>query len=252
MSELYLNTEIELVSKGFFYNENSPYAGGKLEMKYITSKEEDILTNPSYLGDGSFIEKLLRSIIVKPHSNHLDEMLICDFDPLILDARILNYGSTLEFEYENFSYSVDLSNIKTEPFDYTKHERGKNEFTYTLPKMKKVIVFKLLTLKEQNLIKNEINSLKEKNITYSETAVKYRHQILSVDGIKDKIEISKLSENMLIQDSIDFKKYINSITPSIQKSIDLISLPNKEGKINSSKFNVYELIFNRSFFWSQY
>ena len=35
---------IELPSKGHFYPEDNPLSSGKVEMKYMTAKEEDILT----------------------------------------------------------------------------------------------------------------------------------------------------------------------------------------------------------------
>jgi hypothetical protein len=48
MSEFKLPTEvIELPSKGLLYPEDSELAKGTVEMKYMTAKEEDILTNQS-------------------------------------------------------------------------------------------------------------------------------------------------------------------------------------------------------------
>ena len=43
---------IELPSKGHFYPVDSPLASGKVEMKYMTAKEEDILTTQSYIKQG--------------------------------------------------------------------------------------------------------------------------------------------------------------------------------------------------------
>ena len=46
MSKFSLPTEtIELPSKGLLYPEGSELAKGTIEMKYMTAKEEDILTN---------------------------------------------------------------------------------------------------------------------------------------------------------------------------------------------------------------
>ena len=36
---------VELPSKGLLYPKDSPLASGKIEMKYMTAKEEDIITN---------------------------------------------------------------------------------------------------------------------------------------------------------------------------------------------------------------
>ena len=50
---------IELPSKGLLYPEENPLSSGKIEMKYMTAKEEDILTNQSYIQKGTVIDKLL-------------------------------------------------------------------------------------------------------------------------------------------------------------------------------------------------
>ncbi len=50
MAELNFPTEIvELPSKGLVYPQGHPLRSGKVEMKYMTAKEEDILTNQSYI-----------------------------------------------------------------------------------------------------------------------------------------------------------------------------------------------------------
>ena len=54
---------IELPSKGLLYPESNPLSSGKLEMKYMTAKEEDILSNQSYIQKGTVLDKLLESLI---------------------------------------------------------------------------------------------------------------------------------------------------------------------------------------------
>ena len=56
---------VELPSKGILYPKNSPLSSGKIEMKYMTAKEEDILTNQNFITNGTVIDKLLKSLIVK-------------------------------------------------------------------------------------------------------------------------------------------------------------------------------------------
>ena len=48
-----LPTEIvELTSKGKIYPESSLLSSGKIEMRYMTAYDEDILTNQSYMNEG--------------------------------------------------------------------------------------------------------------------------------------------------------------------------------------------------------
>ena len=77
MSEFKLPTEIvELPSKGLLYSENSELSSGKIEMKYMTAKEEDILTNQSYIKNGTVLDKLFKSLIVS--KINFDDILVGD------------------------------------------------------------------------------------------------------------------------------------------------------------------------------
>ena len=65
MAEFKFPTEtIELPSKGLIYPGISPLSSGTIEMKYMTAKEEDILSNQTYIQKGIVLDKLLQSLIV--------------------------------------------------------------------------------------------------------------------------------------------------------------------------------------------
>jgi hypothetical protein len=90
-SKFKLPTEtVELPSKGLLYPEGHPLSGGTIEMKYMTAKEEDILTNQNYIKNGTVVDKLLQSMIVTPIN--YDELLIGDKNAIMIAARILSYG----------------------------------------------------------------------------------------------------------------------------------------------------------------
>ena len=73
MSEFKFPTEeVELPSKGLIYPKENPLSSGKIEIKYMTAKEEDILTNQNYIKQGTVIDKLLKSLIVDKKINYDD------------------------------------------------------------------------------------------------------------------------------------------------------------------------------------
>ena len=110
MSEFKMPTEtIELPSKGLLYPESNPLSSGTIEMKYMTAKEEDILTNQSYIKQGIVIDKLVQSLIVS--DVNYDDLLIGDKDAILVAARILGYGKDYEFNYMGESYVVDLTTL---------------------------------------------------------------------------------------------------------------------------------------------
>ena len=55
---------VELPSEGHFYFEGHPLSSGKVEIKYMTAKEEDILTSQNLIQQGTVIDVLLNSLIV--------------------------------------------------------------------------------------------------------------------------------------------------------------------------------------------
>jgi len=81
--------QIELPSKGLTYPKESPLSKGVLEMKYMSAKEEDILTNINFLKQGIVIDKLLQSLIITP----IDYNDILIGDKNALSQTILGSGN---------------------------------------------------------------------------------------------------------------------------------------------------------------
>ena len=102
MAELKLPTEmVSLPSKGLLYPKESPLAKGEIEMKYMTAREEDILTNSNFIRQGTVIDKLLQSLIVT--SFNYDDLLIGDKNAVLIAARVLGYGADYSFKYTNYN-----------------------------------------------------------------------------------------------------------------------------------------------------
>ena len=91
--------EVTLPSKGLLYPEGSPLRSGKVTMKYMTAREEDILTNQNYIKNGTVIDKLLQSLIVDMVK--VEDLLIGDKNAILVAARILGYGADYSFKYLN-------------------------------------------------------------------------------------------------------------------------------------------------------
>ena len=63
---------IDLPSEGKLYPEGHPLKDGKIEIKYMTAKEEDILTSQNLIKKGVVINKLLDSLILTNGVNSND------------------------------------------------------------------------------------------------------------------------------------------------------------------------------------
>jgi hypothetical protein len=242
MSEFKLPTEIvELPSKGLLYSEGSELAKGTVEIKYMTAKEEDILTNQSYIKNGTVLDKLLKSVIVS--KINFDDLLIGDKNAIMIAARILGYGSEYTFEYNGESHTVDLSQIENKSLNEELFTPRVNEFTFTLPKSKNTLTFKLLTHKDEQDINRELEGLKKINKDSSpELSTRLKYIITSVEGNRDKKDIRNFVDNYLLaQDSRALREYIREIQPDV----DLTFFPDG----NSERVGIP---IGVSFFWPEF
>jgi len=239
MSEFKLPTEtVELPSKGLLYPEDSELAKGTIEIKYMTAKEEDILTNQSYISNGTVLDKLLKSLIVS--KINFDDLLIGDKNAIMIASRILGYGSEYTFEYNGETQTVDLSQIENKPLNEELFTSRVNEFTFTLPKSKNTITFKLLNHKDEQDISRELEGLKKINKDASpELSTRLKYIITSIEGNRERKDIRNFVDNYLLaQDSRALREYIKSIQPDV----DLTFFPSE----GSDRVNIPIGI---SFFW---
>jgi hypothetical protein len=212
--------EVTLPSKGLLYPEDSPLRKGIIEMKYMTAREEDILTNPNLINNGTVIDKLLESLIVTPIN--YNELLTGDKDAVLVAARVLGYGSDYTFEYRGEKITIDLNNIEDKPLDESLVIEGKNEFTFTLPTSKKEITFKFLTHGDEQSIQKELKGLKKvnKNVS-SDLTTRLKHIVTSIDGDYEKKTIREFVDNeFLARDARELRNYIRKIQPSVDLSYD--------------------------------
>ncbi len=84
-------------------------------MKYMTAKEEDILTNANYLKNGTVIDKLLQALIVTPID--YSDLLIGDKNAILIAARILGYGKDYPVTYNGTETIVDLTQLSEKAVD---------------------------------------------------------------------------------------------------------------------------------------
>lgn len=215
---------ITLPSQGKVYEVENPLSSGTVEMKYMTAREEDILTNPNLLRQGLAIEKMLQSLIKSPIQ--YEDLLLGDRNALLIAARILGYGSNYTFEYQDpetdnrEQITIDLQQIKDKVVNYSLYN-NKNEFTFELPASKNVVTFKLLTVGDEKKIDQEIKGLKKANLQVGELTLRLKHQITSINGDYNVKSVREFVDTMLLaRDSSALRSYLTSITPDIDLTID--------------------------------
>lgn len=224
---------VELPSKGKVYPEESELSKGVVEMKYMTAKEEDILTNINLLKSGTALEKMLESLIVSPIKQ--EDLLLGDRNALLIAARILAYGSEYSFDYrpdgseEAEVIKCDLGELDHKKVDFDKLTPN-NEFEFELPHTKNVVTFKLLTVSADRKIDEEVKGMKKAGIEVGTLSMRLKHQITSVNGeystkaVRDFIDGGYL----LSKDSYELRKYMASVTPDVDTRVSFTTKAGQE------------------------
>ena len=231
---------LSLPSQGLLYPEDSPLRSGKIDVKYMTAKEEDILTSTNLIEQGVVITKLLESVIADPKVK-LDDMFIGDKNALMIGTRILGYGKDYQViitdpdTNEQVECVVDLSKLDNKEIDEDLYLAG-NTFDFTLPNSKVEINFKLLTQKDEKEIEEILKDYEKveklTGVSYSGTT-RFKHQIVSIDGDKDQKKIDDFVDNeFLALDTRAFRKYLDEITPDIELKFDYTSQTGNLHKID--------------------
>ena len=233
---------VELPSKGLVYDKENPLSSGKIEMKYMTAKEEDILSNQSYITNGTVLDKLLKALIVSKDINYND-LIVGDKNALLIAARILGYGNDYVITYKGEEVKIDLSIIDNKKIKNKDFESGKNEFPFTLPKSGTLITFKLLTHGDEMKIEKEIKGLKKINPNGSpDLSTRLKYMIVSVDGSSEKKDVREYVDNyFLAQDSRALRNYIKDFQPDVNLKVPVETIQGGEEDI--------QVPIGLTFFW---
>jgi hypothetical protein len=210
---------IDLPSGGLIYSKDSPLNSGKLEIKYMTAREEDILTSQNLIKKGVVIDTLLDSLILTKDVKS-DNLILGDKNAVMIAARILAYGSEYAVEVtspesgDKFNHTFNLTDcpFKELPDDV---DYSLNEFEFKLPVSKKTIKFRILTGKEEKQITQELNSIKKLSNRSPEVTTRLKKTIVAVDGDSTAKVINTFVDNMLSKDSFAFREEMSRITPDI-------------------------------------
>jgi hypothetical protein len=216
---------ISLPSEGKGYSEESPLSKGEIEIKYMTAREEEILSSQNLIKKGVVLDMLFESIIADSSINP-DDILIGDKNAIVLATRILGYGPQYNVEIpigdSTEKVTIDLSKVETNDIPSSKLN-SKNEYTFVTPIGKNKIVFKLLTHGEEKKIDADLKAMSRinKGGISPELTTRYRYMIKSVDGKEDtKSIVDFISNKFLARDTREFRNNIKGLQPDMKMEFE--------------------------------
>ena len=251
---------IELPSNGLVYPKDNPLSSGKIELKYMTAREEDILTTQSYIKDGSVLDRLFQALIISNGDGlpiKYVDLVVGDKNAIMIASRILGYGKEYNVEVtdpfggDKQKETIDLTQFENKEYDGSKQtELHKNEFEFELPQSKRTVTFQLLTESKERKVKHELEAIKKASkklgdVTSKELTTRLKNMILSVDGDSERTFINKFVDNELFaQDSKALRAYIKEVGPDIDLTWEFISDDTGEKKEMSMPMGT-------NFFWPE-
>jgi hypothetical protein len=242
---------VELPSKGS-YPEGHPLHGKEvLEMRFMTAKEEDILSSQTLLKKGLAIERMLDSLIVDK-SIKAQDLLIGDRNALIIAARISGYGA-------NYKTQIGCPSCGTRTqfdFDLTQqhvHESQENEklnlkklpngnFTTKMPYSGFNIEFRLLDGRDEQFLAKLATDKKKRKMADTILTDQFKQMIVSIEGHSDRSIIARYVDNMPTLDSTQLRGCYKLASPDVKVTSAF--------ECNSCGYSQeMEVPFNTDFFW---
>jgi len=223
---------IDLPSKGLVYPKDNLLSSGQIDLRYMTTKEEDILASTNLIKKGVVIDKLLEALIVDKNINY-KSLVLGDKDAIMYAARILGYGENYNTKItcqkcgEDDETTIDLSELKEKDIDYDILTPD-NRYEFELPHSKAKIVFKLLTVDDDLQIEKELKyreafnkkTNKTKDVVQQDISTRLKYLIIEVNSKSTKGDINKFVDTMLSRDSIALREYYNKIAPGMDTDIN--------------------------------
>lgn len=213
---------VPLPSQGKVYAEGSSLHGKEsVDIRAMTTKEEDILTSSALIKKGTVITELIRSCVIDRGVN-VNDMISGDRNALMVAIRITGYGEEYDAELEcsacgakeRHDFRLDqlgLKRLEIEPV-----RMGENLFELQLPVSKKAVRFKFLTGRDEEeivLTQERMKKVQQSNATLITTRLKYA--IVEVEGKTDRALINAFVSKLPARDSLTLRKYIEKNEPGV-------------------------------------
>lgn len=216
-------SSVKIPSKGKIYPKDHPFHQCEtVDVKEMSTPEEDILMSPVLVRKGKALDALLRSCILDK-SVDPDSLLLGDKNALLLAIRISGFGASYKAHFtcescgEKFKHSFNLSTVAMKPLTGTPIHEGENLFEFTLPRSGRKVKFCLVTDGLHQEITKAQEQRKKALKTERDFSIVERlsRLIKEIDGVSDPGGIREAVESMLAFDSRALRDHISDIEPDV-------------------------------------
>ena len=216
---------VELPTQGKYYPEGHPLHGKKtVEIRYMTAKEEDILSSATLIKNNMVIDRLLHSVFVDKTINP-DFLFVGDKNALLIATRVTGYGPDYNTQvicpscYSSSEQAFNLNDINLykggDYEDYDVEESDEGTFFINLPLSKVRVEVRLLLGKDEKYLAQLAANKEKGGLSESPLTDQFKRVIIGVNGHRDKMTVNKFVDNMPAQDSRYLRTAYSKLVPNV-------------------------------------
>ena len=217
--------EIQLPSKGRFYNDTNGPSNGIVSIRPMTGEEEQILATPRFVRKGQAINMIFQKCIREKYN--VDQLLTVDRTYLLIYLRGISYSPEYEVEIKcpecekKFSTSIDLNSLYVEDCP----DNFGPDLQDVLPNSKLPFSYRLSNGRdEQEIQEHRDRRIKMFGDSSADDTLTFRTaQLLNdIDGITNKQELQVLIKNLPINDVAYIRGLINEPPFGVDTNVEIV------------------------------
>jgi len=242
---------VDLPTQGKFYPEGHPlHNKDTVEIRYMTAKDEDILTSKTLLKKGIAVDRMLANILVDKNIK-VEDLFVGDKNAIIIAARISGYGPEYKTNVTcpscaaTSEYEFDLEAIleKGTATPYGDIEISSDgTFEITLPKTKVVARCRLVTGKDEKRLEAASSKRKKHNLPENTLTELVKTLIVSLNGETERKVVERFIDQMPALDSKFLRAAYNRVVPNVD-------MKHVYGCESCGAETSLDMPFSVSFFW---
>lgn len=222
------NTEfVDLPSGGRFYPQGHPLHNQEVvEIRFMTARDEDVLTSQTLLNKGMALDKFIQGIMVNQNIN-VDDLLIGDKSAIMIAARITGYGPEYEVKINcpscdaEVDHEFDLSDYNkyfiADESEGTPFELNQNgQFVAQLPASGQEVTVRLLTARDEKRIQKQAEMRAKNKLAESATTDLLKSIITSIGGVTQPDEVGAMVLDLPARDSLFIRKNYAKLVPKVE------------------------------------
>lgn len=240
---------VDLPTKGRFYPQGHPLHNVEsIEIRYMTAKDEEILTSQTLIQKGVAIDKMLQGLILDKKIK-IEDMFMGDRNAIAMAARITGY----EAEYKapitcpqcgnKAQHEFNLLEVKSKEAAEDVQISDDGTFSITLPGTEIVVELKMLTGVDEKGLKMAADKRRKHKMPESPLLDQLKAIIVSIDGDRDPHNVSKYIDTKLLA---KHSKFIREEYARIVPNLDIEQDFECEA---CGTFSKVTIPFTGNFFW---